>query len=278
MAEYDQSIQQQYSQTDLSGKILAALQSAGKDIDALTREDLSGFDQFHVGGIAETRNLAQLAGLQAGMQVLDVGSGLGGPARTLAAEFGCTVTGIDMTEEYVRVAQMLTDRVGLAERIRFEQGDATDLPFEDDRFDVVWTQFTGMNIADKAKLYDQFRRVLKNGGRLAIHEVMSGDGRELHYPVFWANDASIDFRQSPDHIRQLLAERGFHQVVWKELNASSIEFFQNMLTRMKQQTGAQSLGFNVFIVGSVPEKATHLLHNLEEKRVTVIQAVFQLTK
>ncbi|MEO8392822.1 MAG: class I SAM-dependent methyltransferase [Chloroflexota bacterium] len=275
MAEYDQSINQQYSQTDLSGRILAALQNAGKDLNALTRDDLSGFDQFHIGGAAETRNLAQAAGLQAGMQVLDVGSGLGGPARTLAAEFGCHVTGIDLTDEYVRAAQMLTVRVGLTDLVTFRQGDATALPFPDDSFDVVWTQFTGMNIQNKAGLYDQFRRVLKNGGRLAIHEVMAGDGSALDYPVFWANDASIDFRQSSDHIRDLLTARGFRHMSWKELNPSSIEFFKRMLSQPPQP---QALGFNVFIVGSVPEKATNLLHNLEAGRVLVIQTVFELNK
>jgi len=277
MTEYDQSINQHYGQTDLSGKILEALQNAGKDIHALTRRDISSFDEFHIGGIAETRNLAQLAGLRAGMRVLDVGSGLGGPARTLADEFGCYVTGIDLTAQYCRAAEMLTARVGLADRVKFECGNATKLPFANDSFDVVWTQFAGMNIEDKAGLYDEFRRVLKNGGRLALHEIMSGEVDGLHYPVLWADQASIDFRRHPDQIRQLLRMRGFEEAAWKNLNPSSIAFFQAMLARIKKQ-GSQQLGFNVFIVDNFPQKVTNVLRNMEEERVVVIQAVFQLAK
>lgn len=277
MADYNQSVNQHYGQPDLKSKILAALQNTGKNIDALTRDDLKTFDEFHIGGIAETRNLAELADLKADIEVLDVGSGMGGPARTLAAEFGCHVTGIDLTEEFCQVAEMLTARVGLADRIKFQQGSALDMPFEDNRFDVVWTQFTGMNIEDKPLLYSQIRRVLKNGGLLAVHEIMAGSISELHYPVFWSNDPSLNYLRSPEEIRALLAERGFKEIAWKDLTQYSTEWFHAMIAR-NQQSGPPQLGFNVFIADNLAQKAANMIRNLEENRISVIQAVLKLSK
>jgi SAM-dependent methyltransferase len=274
---YHQSVNQHYGQPDLKAKILTALQNAGKNIDALTRDDLKTFDEFHFGGIAETRNLAELADLKSEIQLLDVGSGLGGPARTLAAEFGCHVTGLDLTEAFCQVAEMLTERVGLADRITFQQGNALDMPFEDSRFDVVWTQFTGMNIEDKPRLYSQIRRVLKNGGILAIHEVMAGSVSNLYYPVFWANDSSLNYLKSPQEIRHLLTERGFEEIAWKDLTQHSAEWFRALIERAKQSEPSP-LGLNVFIADSVPHKVANVLRNLEENRVVVIQAVFKLSK
>ena len=138
--DYQQSIDDHYGQYDLCNKILEALKTAGKDIDALTKEDLHSFDQFHSGGLTGTKELASLAGISAGMKVLDVGSGIGGPARILGGDYGCDVTGIDLTQEFCLAAEMLTARVGLDEKVRFHCGSALDMPFEDGSFDLVWMQ------------------------------------------------------------------------------------------------------------------------------------------
>lgn len=275
VADYHQSVNQHYGQPDLKSRVLAALENAGKNIDALTRDDLKTFDEFHIGGIAETRNLAQLASLKPGMRILDVGSGLGGPARTLAAEFGCQVTGLDLTDEFCQVAETLTERVGLGEHITFQQGNALDMPFEDSLFDGVWTQFTGMNIENKALLYGQIRRVLKPGGILAIHEIMAGSLSGLHYPVLWTNDVSLNFLKAPQEIRQLLVERNFDVVVWKDLTQHSTDWFQAMIVRA-QQSSPRPLGFNVFIADNLPQKVANMIRNLEENRISVIQAVLKL--
>ena len=149
----------------LAETILEALVACGRDLDALTIDDLAVTDQFHGGGKAATLRLARLFGARAGMRVLDVGGGLGGPARTLAVEFGCRPAVIDLTESYVRAGQMLTARLGLEDRVTHQVGNALDLPFDDGAFDILWTQNSGMNIADKARLYAGFHRVLRPGGR-----------------------------------------------------------------------------------------------------------------
>src|SRR5205814_1872951 len=133
----------------LEPAILDALAAMGKDTRALTVDDLAPLDQFHGGGKGVTVRFARLAGLGPGMRVLDVGGGLGGPARTLAGEFGCRVTAMDLTESYVPAAAMLTARLGLAAHVEHRIGDALSLPFDDEVFDAVWTQNSGMNITTR---------------------------------------------------------------------------------------------------------------------------------
>src|SRR5262245_3520897 len=161
-----QAIEAHWSRDGLGPSILEAVAAAGKNLDALTVDDLAASDQFHGGGKPATVRLARLAGLEPGQRVL-VGGGVGGPARALAVEFGCRVTVADLTETYVRAAEMLTVRLGLADRVTHRVANALALPFEDASFDVVWTQNSGMNIADKPALYRGFHRVLRPGGLLA---------------------------------------------------------------------------------------------------------------
>jgi len=213
MSDYSPQVNKQYSRDNLADQIITPLKNDGKDIDNLTRADLSTFDEFHIGGVVESRNLvSKIPDFNADCKVLDVGSGLGGLARTLADEFGCTVVGLDLTVEYVNVATKLTELVGLSDKVSFKQGNALDMPFEDNSFDVVWTQFAGMNIEDKQKLYAQCHRVLKDGGYLAFHEVMAGAKADLIFPVFWADTDEVNFLQPPETIQAILSDVGFEQV------------------------------------------------------------------
>ena len=148
--DYWNSINEQYGQPDLITKILTALRNAGKDTSALTQEDLGLFEEVHIRGRAATMELAQLVGLFEGMKVLDVGCGIGGPARALASKFGCHVTGIDLNKEYCLAAEILTDYVCLSEKVTIHEGNALDMPFDDNIFDLVWIQHVLMNIKEKA--------------------------------------------------------------------------------------------------------------------------------
>jgi ubiquinone/menaquinone biosynthesis C-methylase UbiE len=164
--EYARALNQHYGRGDLGAAIVAALGAAGKDPNTLTPDDLAPVDQFHIRGQEATLELVRLAELEPGAHVLDVGGGLGGPARTLAVTVGCRVTVLDLTEEYCRVGADLTQRAGLADRVSFRHGDALALPFEAGSFDAVWTQHSSMNIADKEALYREAHRVLRPGGRI----------------------------------------------------------------------------------------------------------------
>jgi SAM-dependent methyltransferase len=203
----------------LERAILDALTLAGKDPDALTIDDLAPSDQFHGGGKPATQRLARLAGLAPGMRVLDVGGGLGGPARTLAVEFDCRVTVVDVTESYVRAGAALTARMGLSDRVTHRQGDALALDVAAGAFDVVWTQNSGMNIADKERLYAGFFRAIRPGGLLVLQEPMAGPVQPIVFPVMWARDSASSFLRTPAEMRAVIEGAGFKARDWKDVTA-----------------------------------------------------------
>lgn len=253
----------QYTQGNLLERIYGALRAVGKDPDNLTVADLAPVDHFHTLGPAATTGLADAARLQPGEEVLDVGSGLGGPARMLAAQYGCRVTGIDLTPEYCALAEELNAKVGLQEKIVIQEANALALPFEDNTFDVVWTMHVSMNIEDKPTLFDQFARVLKPGGRLAFFDLLAGEG-ELLFPVPWADDPSISHLATEDETRALLSAAGFHVELWEDLTAEGAAFFVNLIP--------SPLGPHL-LLKDMPPKMENLRRNLEEGRVRAIRSV-----
>jgi ubiquinone/menaquinone biosynthesis C-methylase UbiE len=261
-----------YGGVDLMERVRAALHAAGKDV-APTLDDLAPLDQFHIGGREATRQLAELAGLRAGLLVLDVGGGIGGPARGLACGYGCNVTVLDVTEDYCRIGEMLTSLTGLTECVGFRHGNALDMPFGDGQFDVVWTQHSSMNVDDKERLYAEIRRVLRPGGRLALHEVMSGPVQPVHFPVPWARDPAISYLRPAAEIRALLAASGFAEVAWNDVSAAALATFR---ARPIAVPGASPppLGLHMLLGPEIGDMSRTMRRNLEEERVVVIQAVF----
>jgi len=211
------TIREHWERAGLGPAILEALAAAGKNLEALTVEDIAPADHFHGGGMPATERLARLVTPAAGTRVLDVGGGLGGPARTLAARYGCRVTVLDLTESYVRAGEVLTERLHLSDRVDHRVGDALALPFPAGAFDMVWTQNSGMNIPDKERLYAGFHRVLRPGGMLAFQEPMAGPGGPPILPLMWARDASQSFLRSPAEMRALLESVGFRVRVWNDV-------------------------------------------------------------
>ncbi|ELY49220.1 SAM-dependent methyltransferase [Natronolimnohabitans innermongolicus] len=275
MQPNERSITDNYDRTDLEETILTAYENAGKDPATLTRDDTAALDEFHIQGRDATRALADLVDLQADDRVLDVGSGVGGPARTLAAEFDCDVTGVDLVEEYCRAATMLTERVGLEDRVTFQHGTALDLPFEDETFDVVWLQHVAVNVEDKARLFEELRRVLRPGGRLAIHEICAGAGGSPQFPVPWATDPSISFLVAPDELTRLLSDAGFDERAWTDTTAESLDWFRGQLERAASRPADASppVGLNLLMGPETPTKMQNVVHNLEEERIEVVQGV-----
>ena len=277
LQEYEASINRQYGQPDLGAKLLTALQAAGKDIDALTPADLAPFEEIHIRGREATRELAQLSQLREGMEVLDVGSGLGGPARTLASEFGCQVTGIDLTENYCQAAEMLTARLGLDDKVTIQQGSALDMPFDDEAFDAVWMQHMAMNIADKDHLYSEVRRVLRLGGYLLLHEILAGAAAPPYFPVPWASEPSISYLVAPTELRQLLAAGGFTELNWLDDTQRCIEWYQALFAT-RTRGAPPRVGLDLVLGSDFPEKGRNVLRNMEDNRIEVIQAVFEHTE
>jgi len=278
MGEYAKAINQHYGQDNLFDKILARCREAGLDPDALTRESLASFDEFHIRGLEATRELAKVAELRPGMKVLDVGCGVGGPARTIAAEYDCAVTGLDIVEEYVRTAGLLTQRVGLESGVQFKCGDATAMPFADGTFHCVLSQHAMMNIENKDALFREIRRVLRPSGRIALHEVCAGPASPPHLPVPWASDSSINFLLTPEELRSQLPPLGYGEVFWRDVSARSLQWFRVLLAATKGRSPDRPppLGLDVLMGESMVQKAANVLQNLEERRIRVIQGVWEV--
>jgi ubiquinone/menaquinone biosynthesis C-methylase UbiE len=275
MKEYEKSINDHYSQSDLAAKITSALERAGKKIDTLTRDDIASMDEFHIRGRDATRELARLANLQSKNKVLDLGCGVGGPARTLAAEFGCSVTGVDLVEEYCRTAEIMTDRVGLSDRVVFHHGDIMAMPFETDSFDIAWSQHTMMNIEDKARLLSKVHRLLRNRGYFAFYEICAGSNSPIHFPVPWAGNPEISFLVTPEELGQILKATGFMEHKWMDITRSSLEWFEGLLASMKARSAGASppLGLNMLMGETTAEKTANVVRNLREDRIRVVQGV-----
>lgn len=270
------AIQTHYSRPDLGSVILAALEKAGKDPNHLTLEDLAPVDEFHIRGRAATLELARVAGLDATKRVLDVGSGVGGTARCLAKEFGCCVTGIDLTNEYCRAAAMLSAKVGLADLVDYRQGDATNLPFDDGVFDVVWTEHVAMNIPDKPRLYKEMHRVLKPGGTLAIYDVMAGPSGPVLFPVPWARTPDTSFLVQPCELRRLLEEAGFTVIDWSDTTEAARVWFVSLAEKIRKE-GLPTLGFHVLLGSDFQTMAQNQGQNLQQGRIVLGQVVARST-
>jgi len=268
------AVEDHYTRSSLGDTILSALREAGKDLEHLTPDDLAPVDEFHSGQRNATVRLAQLARVSGAEDVLDVGCGIGGPSRFLAKAFGCRVTGLDLTAEFVEVANMLARRTGLAGKVTYRQGDALDLPFPDASFDLVWSQNAAMNIADRDRLYAEMRRVLRPAGRLAIQDVAAGPGGEPYYPTPWASDKSISFLFAPEVTREKLERAGFRVVAWHDPTRESLE---QALARAKAlETGSlPPLGLHILIGPNFPTVSRNMLRNLEEARIRLINAVLE---
>ena len=263
-----QSINDYWGRDGLGQTLLDLLVAAGKNLDALTIDDLAPLDQFHGGGRAATVRLAYLAGLQPGMRVLDVGGGLGGPARTLAAEFGCDVTVVDLTESYVRAAEALTARLGLSDHVTHHVGNALELPFDDGAFDVVWTQNSGMNIAAKERLYVGFHRVLRSEGRLALQEPMAGPVQPPIFPVMWASDAAGSFLRAPVEMRVLIEASGFRTRAWDDVMTE--------VARSGPDAVLPTYSIQSLVMGDALAEITQAgRRNRDEGRIVMVQAVFE---
>lgn len=240
-----------YTRGRLEETILQAVARMGLDPDRLNAIDLAPADEFHVGGLDATRELASQMELAPGMHILDVGSGIGGPARYFAAEHQCKVTGVDLTEEFVQVARSLTRRTKLDHSVDFVQASALDLKFDAGTFDRAYMIHVGMNIAEKAGVFREVRRVLKPGGRFAIFDFLrSGDG-PMTYPVPWASREETSFVIGKQGYRDALEKAGFHVEQERSRANFAIEFMERAIARTAQE-GQPALALHLLMGNLAP--------------------------
>ena len=266
-------IEQHYGQASLIERLQQALNADGLGEKALGVRDLAALDQFHSRGLEATVELAQALQIDRHARVLDIGSGLGGPSRYLAANYGCSVTGIDLNQPYVDAAKFLAERTGLADKVSYSCANALSLPFDADTFDLAWTQHVAMNIADRATLYSEAFRVLRPGGQLAIYDVVAASDAPLHYPVPWALTAQTSFLVTAEQMRTLLLEQKFRVTAWSDSTQAGIDWFTQREKALASRPARHALGLHVVMGPGFAEMTKNLARNLREGRAALIQAI-----
>lgn len=256
---------------NLAAVIAESLQRAGKDLAGLRTADLATVDEFHIRGRKATHEVARFLNLSPSSRVLDIGSGLGGPARAIAELHGCHVTGIDLTREFCEAASTLSQWVGLGDRVEFRQGDATALPFANGTFDAAMTIHVAMNIAAKDRVYSEARRVLKPDSRFVVYDVLQGEGGDVIFPVPWAREPSISHLATPDEMEELLSGAGFRIVNVVDSTQESQQWFEEMAARLSQS--APAVTFQTFLGNDFPQMGRNQVANLRDRRIRTVMYV-----
>ncbi len=266
-----------YRAAGLTERLKTALSVFGGEDQRLLPQQLAALDQFHTRGLGATAELAGLAGIAADMAVLDVGSGVGGPARFLSQTYGCRVTGVDLSEPFVDAARYLTERTGQSGQVAFQTASALKLPFDDGCFDAVLLQHVAMNIADRAQLYREIRRVLKSGGKFATYDVVAKGGEPHspvpYYPVPWARTPATSFLLTAEATRKAIEGAGFRNVVWQD----DTEAAKGWVIQLRASGPPPQPNLGVVMGPDFAELAANLGRNIMEGRVGVLTAVFEAT-
>lgn len=260
MTDRSAEVRDHWTQKGTIERIDEVLAELGHDPQNLTPEILATVDHLHSGGLKTTRDQAERLNLSPATRVLDIGCGTGGPARYLAATYGCHIEGIDLTPEMVETGRVLTERCGLSDKINLKVGNALDLPFADQSFDVVWCQNMTMNIEDKAGFLSGAYRVLRPGGIFTSTEFSTGPGGEIIYPVTWAYDGSMNFLDTEDQMRAQFEAAGFSIREWTNYTDEVIAWLKQLGAPANKLTPRLIFG------DDTAERATNGARNLEEER------------
>ena len=269
----DQKISSYYISGELEHRLTEALRQDGVDPLQPTVLELAPYDQFHNRGLEATEELASMLDITSGDHLLDVGSGIGGPARYFSDRFKCRVTGIDLTAEFCDVARSMTERVGLQDAVEFHHGNALNMPFADATFDGAYSMNVSMNIADKGALYSEISRVLRPGAWLGLSELAKGPGEEMLYPTPWALTAETSFLVTPEETRSKLQECGFEIVSFQDATDRVIEFGRRSRQLVEQGHKRPHRAVQLIHGANAPEAMQNTSRGVSEARAVPIEVI-----
>lgn len=265
-------VEEHYASEGITARVLAALRHVNGPDVPITPDTLAPIDHFHWKGVIATEELAAVLQPKASDNLLDIGCGIGGPARWIAAKYGCRVTGVDLTAEFCAVARELNTLTGLADPVRILHGSALSLPLPDDSFDRAYSQAALMNVADKQGVFREVLRVLQPGGLLALSLAGTGAAGEPYYPLPWATTTAISFLATPDEVRGDLLATGFEIVLVRDTSAALAEALAPVLKQL-ETVGLPPLGEHIVSGGASKGWRINWINSLAEGRISMIEAL-----
>jgi SAM-dependent methyltransferase len=266
------AIADHWAKGDVYGSIVSALEKMSKPLDALTVEDLAPVDHFHARGLSATVELADRLPIEAGQHIVDIGCGLGGPARYIAQRFQCNVSGVDITQPFVDAANKLTALLRMAAQVKIEHGNGERLPYPDAHFDGAYTQHVTMNVADRPTFFAEAYRVLKPGAFFALSEHGLGPKGNPHYPVPWSEDGSGAYLISPSETQAVLERTGFEHIVIEDTGAKYAAGYKTAIEKAEKGI-LPPLGTHILMGDTALQKARNAARNVEEGRTRPIQLI-----
>lgn len=270
--EHPKEIAEHWAKGDVYALVVSALEKSGKPLDGLTVEDLAPVDHFHARGFPATVDLADRLTINPGDHVLDIGCGIGGPARYIATRFRCRVTGIDITPAFVDAGRKLTALLGLQDQVTMDLGDAQRLPYADASFDGAYAQHVTMNVPDRGEFFAEAARVLKPGAWFALTEHGLGPSGAPHYPLPWSEDGSGAHLVSPTETCALLERAGFTEIAMEDTGEKYLAAYKKVLA-LSEQGALPPLGVHILLGANAREKTRNAARNIEEGRTHPVQVV-----
>ena len=267
------SVAAHYTHGQLLDRIVSGVEAIGKTPATVTVDELAPVDEFHIGGRQASEDFISQLELSADDHTLDVGCGIGGTSRFVASRFGCRVTGIDLTPEFVAAGQSLCDWVGLSGQVELHQGDATAMPFTDQSFDAAFMLHVGMNIANKAGLFAEVYRLIKPAGMFGVYDVMQTSDEPLSYPVPWSSVPGTSALATRQQYKEALELAGFSVLKIRDRREFAAEFFAETRRRVEQAGGAPPLGVHIAMGESAPVKISNMVENIAAGRISPVEII-----
>lgn len=265
-------VEDHYTSKGIAARILAALGAAGGEATPVTPDALAPLDHFHGRGLKATLEMVALLEPHPDERILDIGGGIGGPARWVASRSGCHVTSLDLVPEFCRAAEELNAATGLSDQVRVVEGNATDLPFPEASFDRAYSENVAMNIGDKWRFYAEAFRVLRLGGVFVFSHYGAGPNGEPDYPLPWAAGPGTSFLSTPEETRAEVLSAGFELVLFRDKTQEVLPDLRENRHRL-EGGGLPPLGLQTLMGERIRELQINVARSAEEGRLTIIQAV-----